>query len=115
MIEPLSNKPKITTSDIVRGYVPRYFVQHVSLKKITEVDKLQYDSIKNDPMYLTLELKWVITGNSEDSRSIDGTFIRGAKHQNTVSIDWYSKTMHGLERILRNPLEFFVGRRTPGT
>jgi hypothetical protein len=110
-IEPLSNKPKISNADVYRGYVTRYFVQQVSTKKITEVDRRQFESILGNTLYNVLELKWVIIGYSDNIKATDGSIIYGARHQNLITIEWHSVQMPRLNRILRNPLEYFVGIR----
>ena len=109
MRTPLSNRPKITKDDILRGYVARYFVQHVSIPKIVEVDKNQHELFKRDPYYKTITINWIIGGYAYDIVSVNGNFIYGAAHQNTVSVNWYTKTMNGLDRLLSNPLEYFQG------
>jgi hypothetical protein len=112
MISPLSNKPKITQSDIDRTYVMRHFVQNTSTKQIVEVDKRQYEIFKTKAFYVLLDFKWVITGEANNITAIDGTTIYGTRHKNQTSIEWYNRRMPGLNRILVNPLEFFYGTIT---
>lgn len=109
MTTPLSNRPKITPNDIVQGYVTRYFVQNISIPTIVEVDKKQYNVIKTDPNYITIDIKWIISGYSENITSTDGKIVYGAKHKNQVTVNWYNKKMPGLNRVLRNLLEYFQG------
>lgn len=109
MTEPLSNKPKVKKDDILLGYVNRYFVQNISTKKITEVDNRQYDIIKRDRNYTVLTIKWIITGEAYSTIASDGTLITGAYQQNLTTIEWYTKQMPGLYRMLKNPFEFFSG------
>jgi hypothetical protein len=109
-MEPRSNKPKTSQADIIRGYLTRYFVQNVSSNVITEVDGAQYENLKTYPKYKRLQLKWVITGYANDILASDGTRVYGAEHQNKTTTEWYSAQMPGLTKILRNPLEYFVGR-----
>lgn len=109
MTEPLSNKPKITQKDISIGYVIRYFVQNISIPKIIEVDQKQYNVIKRDPYYKTIQLKWMINGNLNDTVSINGQVIYGTKHQNQITVNRYEQQMSGLSRILSNTAEYFKG------
>lgn len=109
MTTPLTNRPKITLKDISLGYVNRYFAQHISNPKIVEIDNTQYRVLKQDPHYKMLEIRWIITGNAYDTFAADGSTIFGTSHQNQVTINWHTKQMPGLNRILSNPLEFFVG------
>lgn len=110
MREPLSNKPKITNQDILRGYVNRYFVQNISTKVIIEIDQKQYELFKREPNYVSVELRWVISGNATDTMNGDGSVINyGAIHRNKTLVEWYSKGMPGLIRMLPNPIEYFQG------
>jgi hypothetical protein len=108
---PLSNKPKITPLDLARGEVMRYFVRHVATGKVTEIDSNQFESFSSNPLYERAKFAWIITGLSEDSRAINGKPIYGTRHKNTITTEFYNKRLPGLRGILRNPLEFFVGRR----
>lgn len=109
MTTPFSNKPIITTTDISQGYVIRYFAQHISTLKITEIDKKQYDVIKNDPYHIVLQLNWWITGNANNVISNAGDYVYGVIQKNLQTINLKNKIMPGLERHLPNPLEYFIG------
>ncbi len=113
MTTPLTNKPKITQIDINNGYVTRYFVRNVSTKVVTEVDKKQYDTFKQNTLYETVDFPWVITGLANDVIATDGKIIYGTKHKNTVTTQFYDKKLPGLTRLLNNPLEYFQGTRNP--
>lgn len=106
---PYSNKPKITVTNLSQGYVIRYFVRNVSTKVITEVDKKQYDAFKQNPLFQTFELQWILTAFANDKTSVDGQTIYGTKHKNTITIEFYNKRYPGLNTILNNPLEYFQG------
>jgi hypothetical protein len=113
MTTPYNNRPKITQTDINNGYVTRYFVQHISTKVITEIDKKQYETFKVNVLYQNINFPWVIAGLANDTLSSDGTVIYGTKHKNTVTTVFYNKKMPGLTRLLSNPLEGFQGTRNP--
>lgn len=108
-LTPLWNKPKVTEVDIKRGYVDRYFLQNISTKAIVEVDKKQYMTLKRHALYSPLAIEWKIAGYANDIVAKDGKLIRGTKHVNTVLTNFHNTRMPGLNRILRNPLEYFVG------
>lgn len=112
-----TNKPKITQADINNGYVMRYFVRNVSTKVVTEIDKKQYETFKNNVLYEKLELQWRITGFANNILATDNNIIYGTKHSNTVTTQFYEKRLPGLQRILKNPLEYFQGtmNREPDT
>lgn len=111
MKEPLVFKPKITTNDIANGFVTRYFVKLVSNRKVIEVDRSQYDYFKTKPFYQTLEMRWIINGNDEDTTDSQGKTIYGVRHQNTVLTNYYNEQMPGISSVLRNPLEYFNGKQ----
>lgn len=108
-MQPLSNRPKITQSDIVKGYIMRYFIKQISIPTIIEIDKTQYEVFKVNPLYATTELKWIISGFANNIVSTDGKTIYGAKHQNEVTINFYETKLAGIKNLLRNPLEYFSG------
>lgn len=109
MNTPYTNKPKITQADINNGYVMRYFVRNLSTKLVTEIDKKQYEAFKNNVLYEKLELQWRITGFANDIITKDNKIIYGTKHSNTITTQFYDKRLSGLQRVLRNPLEYFQG------
>jgi hypothetical protein len=109
MTIPYTNKPKLTQNDLTNGYVMRYFVRNVSTKVVTEVDKKQYEAFKTNMLYEKLELRWLVTGFANNKLAIDNNVIYGTKHKNTVTTQFYENRLPGLQRILKNPLEYFQG------
>jgi hypothetical protein len=110
MISPLSNKPKITADDIEAGVINRYFLRNISTKKITEVDEKQYQAFTNNPYYQAVIIPWTIGGNALDITTQTGYVIRGAIYKNTEVAKLYDAKMPGINRLLYNPQEFFVGK-----
>lgn len=110
---PISNRPKITDTELANGYVTRYFVKYISSNKIVEVDKTQYGVFKENPSFQTLELKWIIGGTDNDTYTKTGELIEGTKSQNQSIVYVYDRKMPGLIHMLRNPLEYFNGKRIP--
>lgn len=96
MSSPLEVRPIITSTDITRGYITRYFVQAIATRKIYEVDKPQYSTFGSDPYYVTIKLSWILVDDSM------GT----AESKNIKVIEYYNKTIPGLRNKLRNPKEF---------
>jgi len=105
MTIPLEARPILTDVDIRRGSVLRYFAQSVSTRKIYEIDRNQFNIFNRDPYYVTVQLPWVIVENA---------VTLSVSEQNTRIIDFYERTMPGLARKLRNPLEYLV-RALPDT
>lgn len=59
---------KISTNDIKRGWIERYFVRQVnnSNARIIEVGKSQYNELKSNPFYMGISFRWKITGKTHD-------------------------------------------------
>jgi len=59
---------KISSIDIKRGWVERYFVRQVNNIKarIIEVDKQEYNELKSNPFYIGIIIRWKITGNKSN-------------------------------------------------
>lgn len=108
---PIHNKPKVTQTDVTRGYVVRYFVQNVSTRTIVEVDRSQYETYRNDPYYVCVELQWFIGGPDVSHTLTNGVSVMGTEEKNQAVITFYDRKMPGLRNVLRNPLEFFSGKR----
>lgn len=109
MLVPFSNKPKITVEDVNTGFVNRYFVKQLSSKKITEIDKVQYDKFVRNPYYTAITVPWAIAGYDKDILDNSGNLILGAANRNLQIIKYYEEKMSGLGNILKNPLEYFNG------
>lgn len=109
MTEPLSNRPKISSADVARGHIMRYFIRHISIPKIIEIDKMQYAIFKSNPLYITLELKWIINGFTNNIVATDGNIIYGVRHQNQMTLGFAEQKLSGIKNFLRNPLEYFQG------
>ena len=104
-----SSRPNITERDLVVGFIMRYFVQNISTKKIMEVNSEQYEMAKSNPLYSTVEIKWIIMGIDENTLATNGQVIYGVKHNNQASINFYNKRMPGLNKMFTGPLEYFNG------
>ena len=111
MSTPLDARPIITEADIRRGSVLRYFAQSVSTRKIYEIDRVQFNIFKKDPYYVTLQLPWIITGKLE-STVVNNNTVLGVREQNERIVNFYNRTMPGLTRKLRDPLEYFIETST---
>ncbi len=114
MSTPISNRPKITDTDLQAGYVNRYFVKNISDKRIVEIDATQHKKFVNSPYYETVVVPWVINGMEVDTNDpTTGRFVLGVPRRNLQIIDYYDSKMQGLRRVLRNPMEYFNGTPAP--
>lgn len=112
-MNPISNRPKITSVDILNGYVNRYFVKYIGSPKIVEISKEQYFNFVSNRLYQSIEIKWIIGGNDIDILTKSGHILYGAKTQNENQITVYEQLMPGLRYMLPNTLEYFSGKRIP--
>lgn len=101
MSTPLETRPNITQTDIVRGYVTRYFAQSTSTRKIYEINKEQYTIFKQDPYYTVIQLPWIIVDLTSSTNPSEDIKLR-----NTKIIEYYNAKMLGLINKLRNPQEY---------
>lgn len=87
--------PTIKDSDYKIGYIMRYFFRQANSlgSKIIEVDKKQWISFKNDPFYIRVQLKWLISGKQDYVYS-----------SNLKSITEADKTIKGVKKLLENNL-----------
>lgn len=111
MTTPVTAKPIIVDTDITNGVIFRYFVKNTSTKRITEVDAVQYATFEGNPYYQTITVPWTIAGYDLNITTTDGQVIYGTIYKNTEVVRLYEKRMEGLSRILRNPSEYFYGKR----
>lgn len=95
--------PIITQSDSDAGYVFRYFVRQVTDKNfIVEVDKSQYERFKENPRFVTAEIKWKIVGKLETIIYPNGVPLNGVKDQNRLTVSNADLTFGGLYRYITN-------------
>lgn len=89
--------PNPTESDYKRGYIKRYFGQKVNDTNSTiyELSEFTYNSISNNPFYLTISLDWRIVGERNS-----------VKETNFKSVKFAGKTMKNLIKTLPNYLQF---------
>ena len=93
--------PVLRDSDYTLGYFTRYFFRQANSPKsrIFEIDKKQWISFKNDPFYIRVELKWLISGKEEYVYT-----------SNLKSIKEADKTIPGIKSLLENNLLQFYKR-----
>jgi len=102
----------------------RYFIQQRNDKaaRIKEVDKKQHDQLVdqsgglNPTFYKSLPLRWKITGPKNDILKNGLIFKSGVEDTNLRTIELKSRTLIGLDSILKHQLlaysEHATGRDT---
>tara|TARA_R110002153_G_scaffold24034_1_gene77060 strand:- start:495 stop:1118 length:624 start_codon:yes stop_codon:yes gene_type:complete len=107
ILKPVS----ITSSDISRGFVIRYFIQKQNSKNIIEIDQSQFDKWKasqiDNIMYNAIKLPWYISGQKTDS-SNGPVKLLGVVTKNLNQIKLATKRMPGISSKLSNPLEYYT-------
>ncbi|MEK9767576.1 MAG: hypothetical protein VW683_01535 [Betaproteobacteria bacterium] len=112
--------PKLSASDIKRGYIYRYFLARIGTQDLEafEVDRNTYDKFEKDKILLSAKLYWVIRGKLDD-RTItvytgilngepETLIIPGTKTQNRASIKRAVKVIPAVQYYV-SPSQFYVG------
>jgi hypothetical protein len=109
---PVSVKPVVTQSDAANGYIYRYFVKLVNSNQlIIEIDKKQYDSLKENPRFVTAKLRWKIVGIQKTSRSSLGTVNEGVADLNKKEVLRVDLTLKGVRSYIIDYLEFWQAEK----
>jgi len=90
--------PVVKASDYKAGYFTRYFFRQAEspASKILEIDRKQWVSFKNEPYYIRVQLKWLVSGKWEYVTS-----------SNLKSITYADKSLPGVKKLLENNLKQF--------
>ena len=122
--DPISKYVMPNDEDKARGYFMRYFIQQRNDKaaRIKEVDKDQHDQLAdasgglNSTFYKSVALRWKITGPKNDILKNGVIFKSGVEDTNLRTIELKSRTLIGLDSILKHQLlahsEHAIGRDT---
>lgn len=105
----ISTQP--TREDIRVGFMIRYFIKQQTSFTIFEIDKLQYDSWKNNgidrKLYQAVQLTWYISGQINDTMS--GTVqMLGVQSKNELQIKNAAQTINNIGSYLTNTLEYYT-------
>jgi hypothetical protein len=67
-ITPTPYRPIISESNLNDGFIQRYFCKYVPASNvdIQEVDEFVFKSLKKNPFYQTIKVKWKIVGRLND-------------------------------------------------
>lgn len=100
--------PIVTQADATNGYLMRYFARPANDDTfIVEIDKNQYDSVSNNPRFITTTLKWKIVGKKESSTSLTGIVSMGVEEYNRKMTDKADLTFKGLRSYITDYLQFW--------
>lgn len=102
---------QITSDDIAKGSIQRYFICKQTESIVFEIDATQYQrwviNRIDNKAYVSVQLTWMIAGMIQDTKNGNVT-IPGVITKNTQQIKVATKTIPILSSILTNPLEFYV-------
>jgi len=109
---PVPKLPIITQRDVENKYITRYFVRLVNDKDyVVEIDKVQYEEFKENPRFVTTQLKWKIVGKKETVKMNTGINLYGVEDQNKILVADADLTFGGLHRYITNYLGYWVAER----
>jgi len=107
---PVPYRPIITQNDARNGYITRYFTKLANTDTlIVEIDKKQYETLKNNPRFYTIEIRWKIVGKKETTKTASGVLNEGTADINKREVMEATLTMRGLRSYIRDYTEFWVG------
>jgi hypothetical protein len=110
-----SYTPQITKRDRSLGEINRYFARfttHTSPADITEVSKVTYTSLKKNPLYQTVQIRWKISGKLDDEFGLPNinTPVRlytGVVTANTISTQLANEKLLGLTSYITDYKRFW--------
>jgi len=107
--------PTPTQKDYDFGEIHRYFAQQANNKtsEIFELSKQDFESAKLSSLYLTISLRWKISGPASSARTIvEGKSVRersGVVESNTTAVKQAAKRMPAMTQKLSNPYSLWRG------
>jgi hypothetical protein len=100
--------PIVTQSDAKNKFITRYFVRQVTDKDfIVEVDNSQYEEFKENPRFITTEIRWKIVGKKQNMTLLNGVTIYGVEDTNRVVVSEADLTFGGLLKYITSYLEYW--------
>ena len=104
---PVYNKPLPQKNDYETGFIYRYFVKKINDKTIYEISKENYVDVSPN-IYAKISIEWKLTGKKYNVFQNKIKIYDGVYDHNIAQINKYKQYLPGLEKILRNPLEFWT-------
>lgn len=102
--------PTPTESDYKRGYIARYFTQTANdtNSAIYEINENTFTRLQTNPMYVSISLKWRLTGPKETQYREDGQLLdMNVSESNRRAILLHYDRMPNLKLYLPNLLQFY--------
>jgi hypothetical protein len=106
---PTPYKPLVTQQDAEQGFITRYFVRAVTDKDyVVEVNLDDYSRLRENPRFVTAQVRWKIVGIKETITSASGVKNLGVNDYNILEVSMVDLTFGGLKRYIRNYLDFWL-------
>jgi hypothetical protein len=98
-----------TQQDYEAGSFLRYFVKRVNGDESTimEISIDTYNELQDNPLYITEETGWFISGAIENTTTPEGILVPGVSSKNQLATSKLNKTIPGISAYLKNPLQFY--------
>lgn len=107
---PSTIVPNPNNDDYRVGFIVRYFAQKRNDENahIFEVNKNEYQKLKNNPHWKVIDLKWRITGPQNTTYKMDGNIDdKGVINSNKAAITRASYSLKNIGLYLPNILQFY--------
>jgi hypothetical protein len=98
-----------TQQDYEAGSFLRYFVKRVNGDESTimEISLDTYNELQDNPLYITEETEWFISGAIENTTTPEGILVPGVSSKNQLATSKLNKAIPGISAYLKNPLQFY--------
>ena len=106
---PTQYFPVITQDNLRDGYLYRYFSKIANQNSVVEINKYDYEQLKDNPRFATAKIKWKIVGPIETSKTFSGAINYGVRELNRRAIERVDLTFGGLRGYIRDYIQYWVG------
>jgi hypothetical protein len=106
---PTQYFPVITQDNLRDGYLYRYFSKIANQNSVVEINKYDYDQLKDNPRFVTAKVKWKIVGPIETTKTFSGAINYGVRELNRRAIEREDLTFGGLKGYIRDYIQYWVG------
>ena len=103
--------PEITTADIQKKFINRYFLYKINSQQTTEISLSAYNKWYSQKLdnniYVTIKIIWYIAGSAENTVNGNVTTL-GVIQRNQSTINRINRQYPGFRDTVNNPLELYV-------
>jgi len=101
--------PVITQDNLRDGYLYRYFSKIANQNSVVEINKYDYEQLKDNPRFVIAKIKWKIVGPIETTKTFSGAINYGVRELNRRAIEREDLTFGGLKGYIRDYIQYWVG------